>query len=218
MYVSSSSHDFFQMDAVDAVESRPRDDARLHAMVLSRSAFIARSLRRLGVPVPEIDDALQQVFLVASRRLEDIRPDAERAFLFATALRVAADMRRSARTRPEVADDDMFDIPASSRRGADQLLEQARARALLDGLLAELPSELREVFVLFELEELATPGIAARLGIPVGTAASRLRRARACFEEAIKRHQARGQSSSRFASGVFPVYVPADAGELACGA
>lgn len=52
-----------------------------------------------------------------------------------------------------------------------------------------MPFELRVVFVLNEVEELTGPEIAELLDIPVGTVASRLRRARALFEEKVRRHQ-----------------------------
>ena len=49
---------------------------------------------------------------------------------------------------------------------------------MLDGLT----DDLRVSFVLYELEGLSSPEIATLLGIPLGTVASRLRRAREAFE------------------------------------
>ncbi len=170
-----------------------RDEIRLRAMFGTHFDFIWRSLRRLGVPEAGVDDALQQVFLVASRKIGDIRVDAERAFLFSTALRVAADVRKSVKGRREIACDVVPDIAAPSHEGPEERLDQSRARVMLDALLEELPLDLRAVFVLFELEEMATPEIAALLGIPAGTAASRLRRAREAFQEAARRMQAQAR-------------------------
>src|SRR5262245_57507465 len=68
-----------------------------------------RDLRRLGVPVPDLDDAAQQVFLVVSRKLSSIEPGKERPFLFQTALRVASDARRTVRRRREVIDPTLLD-------------------------------------------------------------------------------------------------------------
>src|SRR6516162_7479374 len=73
---------------------------RLRALVVAHFDFIWRSLRRLGVPEAGVDDATQRVFCVALRRLEDIEPGRERAFLFHTAMNVATDARRAlARSR-----------------------------------------------------------------------------------------------------------------------
>ena len=68
-------------------------------------------------------------------------------------------------------------------------LESARRRLseLLDVVLEQMPIDLRTVFVLFELEGLSAPEIAAALSIPLGTVASRLRRARQTFAQAAAR-------------------------------
>jgi hypothetical protein len=78
----------------------PDREARLARLAGEHFQFIWRSLRRLGVPPSAVDDAAQQVFEVAARRLEDIERGRERAFLFKTALFVATDARRlAARSR-----------------------------------------------------------------------------------------------------------------------
>ena len=50
-----------------------------------------------------------------------------------------------------------------------------------------MPEDLRTAFVLFELEELTGPEVAEVLGVPLGTTASRLRRAREHFQSSIAR-------------------------------
>ena len=57
--------------------------------------FIWRLLRRLGVSREKADDASQNVFLVATERVDSIKLGSERAFLFGTALRVARSQHRS---------------------------------------------------------------------------------------------------------------------------
>src|SRR4051794_8500526 len=79
------------------------DDARLRRMLDESFDFIWRSLRRFGLSDDRADDAAQQVFIIAARKLDTIRPESERSFLFGTAMRVASDMRRSAVSRREVA-------------------------------------------------------------------------------------------------------------------
>lgn len=164
-------------------------DARLRALVEGQYDFIWRSLRRLGVPDTDADDCSQQVFLVASRKLDDIEPGCERSFLFSTALRVASDARRSRQRRREVFED--VEEPRDSAPNPEQVAEQKRARALLDEVLDSLPMDLRAVFVLFELEELPSADIAEVLAIPIGTVASRLRRAREEFQRIVARLKAR---------------------------
>jgi len=157
---------------------------RLRGMVDEYYAFIWRSLRRLGVPQADVDDAVQQVFLTASRKLASIRPESEKSFLFQTAVRVASDARRTIRRRREVLDESPGDTPDSAP-DAEALAEMRQARATLDVILEGMPIDLRVVFVLYELDEMPTPEIAALLDVPVGTAASRLRRARAEFSARV---------------------------------
>jgi RNA polymerase sigma-70 factor (ECF subfamily) len=159
---------------------------RLHALVADHHAFVWRSLRRLGVPDCDVDDASQQVFLVTHRRLAEIAPESERSFLFQTALRVAADWRRTYKRRCEQTGMDMLDVPDAAA-SPEELTDQRRARALLDQVLGGMPLDLRAVFVLFELEEMTMSEIATVSDIPPGTVASRLRRARQVFQETVKR-------------------------------
>jgi RNA polymerase sigma-70 factor (ECF subfamily) len=169
----------------------PIDEQRLAALLSRHFRSVWRTLRRLGVPAEACDDAAQHVYIVAAGRLSEIRPDSERAFLVATAVRVAANARRSRAARPEIADAVAVNAQADAAPLADELLEERRLRALLDDVLESLPDDLRTVFVLFELEELGTQQIADALGIPRGTVASRLRRAREAFQEAARRLRAR---------------------------
>jgi RNA polymerase sigma-70 factor (ECF subfamily) len=162
---------------------------RLRELIDTHYDFIWRSLRRLGVADGDVDDATQQVFVVASRKLAAIRTDRERSFLFQTALRVAADNRRTHRRRREVAEDhlknrDQWPDPAPA---PDDVVDLQRARVRLAEILDEMPLDIRVVFVLFELDEVTIAEIAWLLDLPEGTVASRLRRARILFREAAAR-------------------------------
>jgi len=161
-------------------------DDRLESLLAAHHAFVWRSLRRLGVPDPDVDDACQQVFLVAHRRLAEIAPGSERSFLFQTALRVAADWRRAHKRRAEQAGMDVLDVPDAAAN-PEELMDRRRARAALDRVLELMPVELRVVFVLFELEEMTMIEIATLSDLPPGTVASRLRRARQVFQEAVRK-------------------------------
>ena len=128
--------------------------------------------------------------MILARRLDDIEFGRERAFLYGTARRVLANMRRAVKRRGETDDGVLGEAPSGASL-PDELVAEARDRAFLDELLRELPDELRRVLVLAELEELVVPDIATLENIPVGTAASRLRRARAAFRDVLAAAQAR---------------------------
>jgi len=163
---------------------------RIRALVDDHFAFVWRYLRGLGVQEAEVDDVTQQVFVVASQKIDAIEAGAERSFLVGTAHGVAANARRADVRRREVLDDDALDTHADDAPDAEQHAETREGLAILDRFLASLSDDLREVFVLFELEGLTMAAISDALQLPAGTVASRLRRARVAFQEMAKRFQA----------------------------
>lgn len=142
--------------------------------------FVWRVLRRLGLSPADADDAAQRVMLAATSRLTDIQPGSERTFLFRTASFIASRERRGRRRRPEDSVADLDGIEQASP-DPEALLAARRARERLDAVLREMPDDLRAAFILFEIEGFTKNEVAQALEIPVGTAASRLRRAREDF-------------------------------------
>jgi RNA polymerase sigma-70 factor (ECF subfamily) len=179
---------------------RPETDvaARVRDLVDRHYDFVWRTLQYLGMAEADADDGAQQVMCVAARRIADIEQGAEASFLFSTAVHVASEGRRALRRRPRASEVDL-DALAAEAPSADELLDQQRARRVLHEVLEAIPEDLRLVFVLFELEELTMPTIAGMLSIPVGTVASRLRRARETFQAIVKRMHAasRGRGGQR---------------------
>ena len=154
--------------------------ARFRALVDANYDFVWRSLRRLGVAGGDVDDGAQKVLLTLARKLSSVREGSERSFLFQTALRVAADSRRALRRRPDIPSIQEAVDPSPP---GDELIDRRRARARLDEILNGMSMSLRAVFVLAELDEMTMADIAVFLDLPVGTVASRLRRARAHFRQ-----------------------------------
>jgi RNA polymerase sigma-70 factor (ECF subfamily) len=164
--------------------------ARFRQIVDDHFDFIWRSLRGLGVPSAAIDDAAQQVFWTASQKLEAILPGCERSFLFATARGMAANARRSQQRNRELYDEEVLALHVDRAPDPEQAASTRQARRVLDQILDGLPEDLRAVFVLYELEGQTTAEIAVLLEAPMGTVASRLRRAREEFQSAARRFQA----------------------------
>jgi RNA polymerase sigma-70 factor, ECF subfamily len=154
--------------------------ARLHAMVTAHHATVWRFLRRLGLDEADASDAAQDVLLVAIDKLDRIEPRAERAYLMRTAYRVGCRLRAK-RPRSEL------DGLADPRPKPDALVDQKKARDLLDRILDTMKDELRAVFVLHDIERLTMAEIADALELKPGTVASRLRRARQDFERHVAR-------------------------------
>ena len=165
----------------ESVPAPAVDRARLERMFVAHHVLVWRTLRRRGLTPDAAGDATQQTFLVAAERLGDINPDSERAFLVGTALRVARSLGR--KTGRWQLENDM-DLRAADARSVS---DEHAAIELCDLALSKVDPSLVEVFVLFELEGLSSPEIAALLEIPLGTVASRLRRAREQFRAVVGR-------------------------------
>jgi RNA polymerase sigma-70 factor (ECF subfamily) len=167
-------------------------EQRLRIQVEAYYDFVWRSLRRLGVASGDVDDTAQLVFVTMARKLGSIRPGAERSFLFQTAMRVAADNRRTHRRRREVPEVDDGGPATDRAPTGEELLDLRRARVHLDKILDAMPDDLRAVFVLFEIDQLTMAEIAQLLDLAPGTVASRLRRARVEFRDKADLKRAHG--------------------------
>ncbi len=161
--------------------------ATLRGLYTAHMRDVWHTLRRLGVQHRDLEDATHEVFLIAFRRWETFEPDRSgRAWLVGIAWRVAAGERRRSRNRMvnlgferELGDHDAPD--------AEQLTEAAQDRALVHAVLATLPDDQRDVFVLHELDGLSMPEVSAAVDAPLNTLYSRLRLARKKFKSEVLR-------------------------------
>jgi RNA polymerase sigma-70 factor, ECF subfamily len=159
--------------------------------------FVWRTLRRLGVPDDDCDDASQDVFLVVHRKLREFRPEAPlKHWLFRITSRIAHDHWRSGR-RKNPTEHGLIPVSGEEIAGLEQQspedsAERARAAQLIRDVLLDLDEPQREVFILAELEQMTAPEIAEALEIPINTVYSRLRRARIEFEQVLS-HRGEGQ-------------------------
>lgn len=146
-------------------------------------AYVWRVLRTLGVAEPQLEDAVQDVFVVVHRRLGEWEGRAAiTTWLFAIARRVASSHRRRAvGARTEALADELPD-------GTDTFaaMSRAQAAATVMGILERMDEDKRIVFALVELEQLSVPEVAKLLDLKLNTAYSRLRLARAAFELAVR--------------------------------
>jgi RNA polymerase sigma-70 factor (ECF subfamily) len=167
---------------------------RLGALAKEHFDYVWRLLRRLGLSEADADDVTQQAFLVASSRLDDIRAGCERAFLYRAAVNSAYKHRRTWQRRREDELDELS-LGGPDDPGMEELVDRRRARAILDAIVETMPMDFRVVFVLYEIDGLSSQEIAEVVGIPLGTVASRLRRARAAFDKCVTRVESRRKQS-----------------------
>ncbi len=164
-----------------------RRQERLRNIIDQHLPAVWRLLRRMGLDESDAADAVQDVVLIAARKLDAIKPQSERPFMLRTAYRVGARMR--ARRRP--LGDEAMGTAEDPAPHADVLVDQKRARELLDQILARLSVEQRTVFALHDIEGLTMAEIAELLDISPGTTASRLRLARQQFNACVGRIETR---------------------------
>ena len=146
--------------------------------------FVWRSLQHLGVRDADLEDALQEVFVVVHRKLRGFdRRSRVTTWLFGICLRVAARQRRRAYFRRET----QAETPPERvelHTPEDRALTLERQR-LLERALSRLSLEQRAIFGLFELEGRPCQEIAELVGIPLGTVYSRLHKARKDVTQAL---------------------------------
>jgi RNA polymerase sigma-70 factor, ECF subfamily len=157
--------------------------------------FVWRCLRALGVAETALDDAVQDVFLVVHRQLAGFRGQSTlRTWLFGILRKVAYNHRRASH-RQVVRRENLVRQSPPASSGPLESAQDAEAAAFVQKFLAGLDDRKRGVFILSMLEEMSMPEVATALAIPLNTAYTRLRRARADFQRALderRGHHERG--------------------------
>lgn len=158
--------------------------ARFQAIYAAELGYVLATLRRLGVRPADLEDVAHDVFVAIYRHVADYDPSRPlRPWLFGFAYRKARDHRRLARHRYEVSDAAAEPICAAGQ--PDELVEEERMRRLVLEALDELELEKRGILVMHDIDGVRVPEIAKVLEIPLNTAYSRLRLARAAFEKVV---------------------------------
>src|SRR5262249_34379958 len=125
----------------------------------------------------DAEDAFQATFIVLVRKATSVKPrEMVGNWLYGVARQAALQVR--AARRKEVQVTEMPDTEAPQDRWAD-------ARPILDEELGRLPDHYRAVIVLSDLDGKGRREVAAQLGCPEGTVASRLARARAMLAKRL---------------------------------
>lgn len=156
------------------------------ALFRAHAPFVASFLARMGVPAADLDDLVQEVFVVAHRKGGyQPGPAQPRSWLAAIALRIAQAGRRS-RMRRAHGGSAALELAISDAADPAEALESRLALARVQRALDGLPIEHRAAFVLYELEGETCESIAAVWEVPVGTVYSRLHHARRRFLESYQ--------------------------------
>lgn len=169
------------------VASSPDVRGEVHALYLEHAEALRNVLRRLTGPGCDVDDLLQEVFVVVIRRPRPLLlADSPKAWLYGVAVKVAAAARRKQRLREFLRLSTAEPVEPAPSAHAD--LEAGETAALVHRVLGKLSSKKREVLVLYELQGLPGAEIAQALGCPLKTVWTRLHHARKDFEGHLVRH------------------------------
>ena len=176
--------------------SYPMRRGRFGAQTIAFDSWWTRTLRPCGASFAGLGWPLipwtmtQQVFLIAARKLGAIESGRERAIPLRHGARGRGQCTACTGPKPEVLDEEVMAAQVDPSPDAEAVLDARQKRALLERALEGMQDQLRAVFVLYVLEGGTVPEIAELLGIPPGTVASRLRRAREAFHRIAKRLKA----------------------------
>ena len=165
----------------------------IEAAFKDHGAFIGRVIMRFLGDGPHVDDLLQDTFLTAFRKQDSFEGRSElRTWLYGIASNLCSHHRRSAtrldRFKGKLAAEGVAEVPSPERS-----VHRSQGAALLHQAIESLPFKQREVFVLYELEELEGREIAELLDIPIGTVWTRLHHARARFEKQVAKLRSGGR-------------------------
>ncbi|MBV8300985.1 MAG: sigma-70 family RNA polymerase sigma factor [Candidatus Dormibacteraeota bacterium] len=179
------------MDDEDLLQRARRGDREAFAEVVARyqDRLYTMALRLLGNSA-DAADAVQETFIRAWLHIHELQGPGLRAWLFRVTVNCSRDLQRRAIRRPHDPLEDergnIVELPDAAQDPERTVLNRQRLRDVL-AVLESLPMDLRTVLVLREINELSYEEIGDVLQIPVGTAKSRVNRARLQFSEALQR-------------------------------
>jgi RNA polymerase sigma-70 factor, ECF subfamily len=164
----------------DAPDGPPDIDAlyRLHG------PMVARWAARLGGPAIDVDDVVQEVFVVARRRLRAVAGPAKvTTWLFRATQRIVLAARRKARRRQWLSrmPPDLAPLLPRPRPTPLEAVERQETAAAVYALLDRLSERQRRVLILFEMEGMSTDEIATLTGARHVSVRVQLHRARGRF-------------------------------------
>jgi RNA polymerase sigma-70 factor (ECF subfamily) len=170
------------VDQRDLVERARQGDHDAFTALAGPAVARLDAAARLILRDPELArDAVQDGFIRAWRNLPALRdPDKFDAWLRQLVVHSCIDMTRRRRRRPIEVELTPIDAPASG-----DISSAIADREILDEALRHLDPDWRAVVVLHYFLGMPLPDVASTLGIPLGTAKSRLHRSLGAMRASI---------------------------------
>lgn len=157
-----------------------QSEAAFAEIIQRHGAMVFGSARRLLGSDTEAEDVYQAAFLLLARKAKTLsRVRSLAGWLYGVTRRLSADVRKQARRRQrreQIASEQRQETERSTSEESLFIKQEVLQKLHLE--MARLTHDLREPLVLQCLEGLSHQQIAVRLGVPPGTVASRLNRAK----------------------------------------
>lgn len=164
--------------------ARPGRDVDVGALFGVHAPFLLRTVERLTGSGDRAEDVVQRVFLIAHEKRHTLHdPEDIRGWLYRVMVNVLRHDRRAVARRIRLANRVETTSVPDEQELADDAVERKERGARVRMTVAKMPFKLREVFVLYELEEVEGKDIAKLLDIPENTVWSRLRLGREKFRK-----------------------------------
>lgn len=200
-----------QTEAALVEAARQHDQTAVRELVRRLNARLFHIARGLMPSDAEAEEVVQDAYLAAFAHLDDFRGSARFSTWIIRITLNCAGMRLR-RKRPETEydtvnetmgqtagrDGAVLHFPGSNPEAAEAALGRQQTRAIIEAAVAELPTDLRVIFLMHEASGMTLADIARDLSMPLGTAKTRLMRAR---------HQLRRIIAARIQGGfdtIFP--------------
>jgi RNA polymerase sigma-70 factor (ECF subfamily) len=152
------------------VEAARDGDRAAFGLLYDRYARMVHGVLLARAPYSDVDDLVQDVFLLALRRLPSLRdPNSFGAWIAAIARNRAHDFHRRSREDVELTED------VCAQEDLSRAAPEADAASAL-GAIRSLPEAYRETLILRLVEGMTGPEIAARTGLTPGSVRVNLHR------------------------------------------
>lgn len=172
-------------DALEVPEERAVSES-VEALVHEHARMVFKIAYSVLRHHADAEDVAQEVFLRVLRHAKELdRVRNQRAWIAKIAWRTAVD-RAKRREQPQEEVTSAIEDLRADRIGMDDSLAEKQRMELLRGMIATLPTDLREPLVLSTVQEMSNSDIAEVLAIPEASVRTRMARARTMLRKKLK--------------------------------
>ena len=185
-------------DALLAARTASGDEEAFEALMRRFNQKLFRVARSILKNDADAEDALQEAYLQAYRRMGDFRGESQlgtwltRIVINQSLMRLRAGKRDRVIlpfTQPDGSDMDLTEeIADEGAESPPDATFRAEIRRMLEHHIDTLPLPMRTVLVMRDVEDMSVQETADSLGIPSATVRTRLFRARAMLRDRLARH------------------------------